>query len=144
MIEPAAGCAVLTYDGLVVPYVRAHRGSKRTNRYAAAYFACKEAMGWAWRLQWGRREPLGKGFAVTLDMVIVVPVAKLWTQDADNLGKAISDSLIGPVLVDDRFVTAFHVRKEPARPIVGIEPGAWVEITWEVKDGGVSDGGWRD
>lgn len=124
----SACSAVLTFDGIVTPFTRvlAHERSER----AARYRACKLAMGLTWKAQWAGRPLLGKGLAVTLDMVIVVPVDRLWRQDASNLGKSVEDSMLGVVLVDDRYVVKFTARKEPARPILGIEPGAWVEVTW--------------
>lgn len=121
--------AVLSLDIEIVPFTRVLRGEG--SKAAAKYRAFRLVAGLTFQRQWAGRPLLGdRDTHLEIDILVTVPVARLWAQDASNLGKGLEDALLGVVLTDDRFVSAIRTTKQPARPIIGLAPGAQMELTW--------------
>ncbi|WP_164491870.1 RusA family crossover junction endodeoxyribonuclease [Staphylospora marina] len=99
----------IVIEGRPVPAVRMTQRGKWLKKAAGRYLAYKNQVAWA-----AKAAKLRAGIETFTGPVEFIATVYLYGNrepDADNVGKALTDSLNGIIWVDDRQITDFTVRK---------------------------------
>lgn len=110
-VAAVAPAVSLVIRGEIVPYVRV--GRERWTDRARRYFASRDAIQLQARAQMALRNREMLPGQTPLRIVTTFERRRLWTCDADNLFKAISDALNGIVYPDDRWIAEIEISKRP-------------------------------